>query len=143
MATERVVRASDSDREQAVEVLRGQFAEGRLTLEEFDERASAAYTAKTWADLRALTSDLPVRLGFETAPASVVPGPVAAVSSARPGAWRFAPLIPMAFVLLVLANAGGWHHHHDGVFPFFPVIPLAIFGAMFGLWLRAARRHRQ
>jgi len=100
VAAEHVIRASDSDREHAVEALRGQYAEGRLTLEEFDERTSAAYAAKTWTDLRELTSDLPVRLSFGPASAAATPGPGAGAPGAWgqrwPGAraWRFVPLLP-------------------------------------------------
>jgi hypothetical protein len=53
------VRASDAERDQAAEVLRAAFAEGRLTRAELDERLAAAYAAKTHADLRDLTGDLP------------------------------------------------------------------------------------
>jgi hypothetical protein len=56
------LRASDTDRDAVVSVLRDAYAVGRLTLEEFDERTSAAYASKTWGDLRALTRDLPERL---------------------------------------------------------------------------------
>ena len=41
-------------------ILRQAYTDGRLDLNEFDERTTAAYAAKTWADLRQLTSDLPV-----------------------------------------------------------------------------------
>jgi hypothetical protein len=53
------VRASDAERDQSAEVLRAAFAEGRLTRAELDERLAAAYAAKTHADLRDLTGDLP------------------------------------------------------------------------------------
>lgn len=53
------VRASDSEREQAAELLRAGYADGRLTRDELDERLAAAYVAKTRADLRGLTIDLP------------------------------------------------------------------------------------
>jgi hypothetical protein len=53
------VRASDAEREQAAEVLRAGYADGRLTRDELDERLGAGYAAKTRADLRSLTSDLP------------------------------------------------------------------------------------
>jgi hypothetical protein len=53
------VRASDAEREQAAELLRAGYADGRLTRDEFDERLAAGYAAKTHADLRSLTSDLP------------------------------------------------------------------------------------
>ncbi len=53
------VRASDAEREQAAELFRAGYADGRLTRAELDERLAAAYVAKTRADLRGLTSDLP------------------------------------------------------------------------------------
>lgn len=53
------LRASDADREQAVEALRQHHAEGRLTVEELTERTERAYTARTLGDLDALATDLP------------------------------------------------------------------------------------
>ena len=55
-----VVRASDAERERAVEHLRAASAEGRLTLEELSERVTAAYEARTDQELDALTDDLPI-----------------------------------------------------------------------------------
>jgi hypothetical protein len=51
-------RASDSDRDQVAEVLNSAFAEGRITLDEHQERTQAALEAKTFDDLTALTTDL-------------------------------------------------------------------------------------
>ena len=51
--------ASTADRERAVDVLRAGFAEGRLTREEFDERAAQAYASRTYGELDELTADLP------------------------------------------------------------------------------------
>jgi hypothetical protein len=53
------LRASDAERERTVELLRSQSVDGRLTLEEFAERISRAYEAKTRDELDELTSDLP------------------------------------------------------------------------------------
>lgn len=53
------LRVSDADRHQVAEVLREAAAEGRLDLEELDERLEAAYKAKVYADLVPLTLDLP------------------------------------------------------------------------------------
>jgi hypothetical protein len=53
------VRASDAEREQTVAVLQHSFADGRLTQAELEERAGAAYQARTRAQLRDLTADLP------------------------------------------------------------------------------------
>jgi hypothetical protein len=55
-----LVRASDDDRERAVRALREHLAAGRLTLEEFTERMSAALAATTTADLDAPLRELPV-----------------------------------------------------------------------------------
>ena len=62
--TDRPILASDKERESVVDVLRDAYTDGRLTLEEFEERTSAAYAARTWADLRELTGDLPVEPVF-------------------------------------------------------------------------------
>jgi hypothetical protein len=59
MATDRGMRASDQDRDSAAESLREAYAVGRLSREELDERAAAAYSATTWGELRDLTADLP------------------------------------------------------------------------------------
>lgn len=54
------LRASDADRERTVVLLREHAAQGRLTLEEFTERMSAAYGARTNNELAELARDLPV-----------------------------------------------------------------------------------
>jgi hypothetical protein len=53
------LRASDGDREATVAVLQREVGTGRLTLDEFAERAAAAYAARTVDELAALTHDLP------------------------------------------------------------------------------------
>jgi hypothetical protein len=58
-ADPRQMRAADTDRDHTAEVLRRAAAEGRITFEELDERIGQAYAAKTFADLEALTRDLP------------------------------------------------------------------------------------
>src|SRR5262249_14043442 len=54
-----LMRVSDSDREQAADVLRQAAGHGRITMDELDERLELAYAAKTYADLAAVTKDLP------------------------------------------------------------------------------------
>ena len=61
MASDDPIRASDADREVVVDSLRDAYTAGRLDLDEFDERTSAAYESKTWGDLRRLTIDLPAQ----------------------------------------------------------------------------------
>ncbi len=59
MSTDRWIRASDQDRERVIGVLCDAYAVGRVSREEFDERSIAAYSARTWGELRDLTADLP------------------------------------------------------------------------------------
>jgi hypothetical protein len=61
------LRASDADRERVAEVLRDALAEGRLDMEEFEERLEATYKARTYGELTPITRDLPV--------AGVIPSP--------------------------------------------------------------------
>ena len=53
------ILASDAERERSVALLRDAVGEGRLTLEEFSERAGLAQAARTDQELARLTSDLP------------------------------------------------------------------------------------
>jgi hypothetical protein len=52
-------RVADADRERAIAQLREHMLVGRLTAEEFEERLASAQRARTWADLDAVSSDLP------------------------------------------------------------------------------------
>jgi Domain of unknown function (DUF1707) len=52
------VRASDADRDRVVDVLRDAAADGRLTVDEFDERMAAALSSRTLGELAPLTADL-------------------------------------------------------------------------------------
>jgi hypothetical protein len=136
MSTGRIIRASDADREHAVGVLRDQFAAGRLTLEEFDERISSAYAAKTWTDLARLTSDLPVDLPLGIASATDQ-------SPARGAPWRFMPLLPILLAWAIVASIGVLHHEGGDDFPFFPLIPLTIISSVLvARWLFLRRSPR-
>ncbi|MEU6772840.1 DUF1707 domain-containing protein [Streptomyces sp. NPDC046759] len=64
------LRASDADRERVAEVLRDALAEGRLDMEEFEERLEALYKARTYGELAPLTRDLPTA-GTAASPAAV------------------------------------------------------------------------
>lgn len=54
------IRIGDAERHHVAEVLRHAAGEGRLDLDELDERLGLAFAAKTRADLVPLTRDLPV-----------------------------------------------------------------------------------
>jgi Domain of unknown function (DUF1707) len=53
------LRIGDADRDRAVAALGDHFAEGRLTADEFDDRSSRAWQARTADDLAPLFADLP------------------------------------------------------------------------------------
>lgn len=55
----RNMRASDADREQVVERLRNAADDGRLFVDEFDERLGQALSARTYGELDAIVGDLP------------------------------------------------------------------------------------
>lgn len=52
-------RAADVDREAVAERLYQVVADGRLELDEFDERVARTYAAKTYGELDRLVEDLP------------------------------------------------------------------------------------
>jgi uncharacterized protein DUF1707 len=54
------LRASDAERERTADVLRRAAGEGRLTVEELDERLDAAYAARTRSELERLVADVDV-----------------------------------------------------------------------------------
>ncbi len=54
------LRISDDDRHKVAEVLRQAAGEGRIDLDELDQRLEATYAAKTYGELVPLTVDLPV-----------------------------------------------------------------------------------
>ena len=134
MASDNSIRASDVDREVVVATLRDAYTAGRLTLEEFDERTSAAYASKTWGDLRRLTEDLPSQpvLGSDV-PGRRLPSaalPSTALSSTalpshpernngtippvrrRPRAIAFLPIVTLWLVLALASRSA-----HDIVAP--------------------------
>jgi hypothetical protein len=107
------MRASDDDRERTVTVLREAFGEGRLNLDEFDERTSAAYAARTWGELRGLTEDLPVQASFELDPTRHLDAALPSLTPVRPEALppamsqrrgrSLGPLLPIVLVWAMIA----------------------------------------
>ena len=60
------------DREQVVGVLKAAFVQGRLAKDEFDLRIDRVLASRTYADLNALTGDLPA--GLTAATPAELPG---------------------------------------------------------------------
>jgi Domain of unknown function (DUF1707) len=89
------LRISDADRESAVDLLSEQYALGRLSKDEFDERSDAVWSAKTQGDLAPIFVDLPV--------GSPVGSPRrGSVAQRRPRRWSL-PLAPVVVALVALA----------------------------------------
>ena len=100
------IRISDDDRHRVAEVLREAAGEGRLDLEELDERLEAAYAAKVYGDLVPILADLPgshppavadaqqsvARSSGSTVPAPRYDSSVAIMgASTRKGVWEVGP----------------------------------------------------
>ena len=117
------MRIGDAERDRAADYLRDHLAEGRLDQWEFDERLTAALTAKTQADLDPLFVDLPAPKPGQTVmpvagpPSPWQPGTGAAVRRPSPvplqrnyagtlGAVLFAFSFPLFIMLLFGAIDG-------------------------------------
>ena len=77
MATGDNLRVGDAERESIADELREHYAQGRLTLEDFERRFDAAMAAKTRGDLDELVRDLP----HTNPPGAPLPAPAS-------GNWR-------------------------------------------------------
>ena len=53
------LRAADADREQLIDALKAAFVRGWLTKDKFDAGVGQALTSRTYADLAAVTTDIP------------------------------------------------------------------------------------
>jgi hypothetical protein len=121
------LRTSDIEREQVAEILRAAMTEGRLTLQEGEERLGAVYASRFRDELTPLTADLPdggrralaetpqaraaTRQGLRRHGAGVLM--IAAVLTgiwALSGAHFFWPAIPLAFLVVGLIRHARWGH---------------------------------
>jgi len=143
------LRASHADREQVIGVLKAAFVQGRLERDEFDVRAGQAFASRTYADLAALTADLPAGLAAaQPTPSTWAPGEP---RLPRPGlvltvaTVLYAAVWPVAFVL---PDSGADHDPHAGVALattatlFYVLLALMVGTQIFDNWLdkHSARR---
>jgi hypothetical protein len=94
-------RASDADREQVIDTLKDAFVQGRLTLDELGQRAAQALGSRTYAELTAITADIPAG-PFEARPR---PRPRSAPVRARKPA--SAKVVAWGICMIVLPPALG------------------------------------
>jgi hypothetical protein len=147
------LRACHADREQVVGVLKTAFVQGRLGKDELNARVGQALAARTYADLAALTADLPAWL---TAEPPRRPARARAPRPVRAAAWLMClgavlTLADAATVLVTLPGVrsaavqdmdfagGGWH-----TFMLTVIIPaLACTPIVAGVWLWLAWANRR
>jgi hypothetical protein len=97
------LRASHADREQAIDVLKAAFVQGRLAKDEFDLRVGQVFASRTYAELGALTADIPSSVTKARSPAerAPVPGRVLGFkTAARVGAVGASPSVASAAVVM-------------------------------------------
>jgi uncharacterized protein DUF1707 len=80
MATYSGMRIGDADRDRAAVTLSEHYAQGRLTLEEFQQRLDGVFAARTAAELASVTRDLPFAM------TGIPPAQSARSSGGSPGA---------------------------------------------------------
>jgi hypothetical protein len=121
------LRAADADRERVATLVQAAGAEGRLTLEEIEDRLGAVYATKYTDELKALTADLPA----EPAPRAgrFVP----------PRALRIHAAIVAVLAVLIIAR---WVA--SGAEFFWPIAPIFWLAMSVGVHarIRGARRRR-
>jgi uncharacterized membrane protein len=105
------LRASDADRDAAVDFLNRHYAAGRLTEDEHSGRVDAAYAARYDSQLYALTDDLPAlaparparrRLGPAATAGAALLAMVVAASLVPPDAWAVLLGLGLPLVMMLL-----------------------------------------
>jgi Domain of unknown function (DUF1707) len=138
MATGPDLRIGDAEREAAAASLREHYAQGRLTLEEFNERLDAALKATTQRQLNLITQDLP----RATAPSAQLP--VTTIPGGGDRArqeWSGGGRPRFGIYPLIIAAIGTWLLFFELNLRAFPWPgKLAIFLAIFGVIRGVLRR---
>jgi uncharacterized protein DUF1707 len=112
------IRAADADRERVATAVQTAGSEGRLTLEEVEERLTHVYDARFTDELATLTADLP-------RPAPARPGfPLTRAALRRHPALRLHLAVVVAIAVLAIVR---WAVLGAGFFwPAFPIFWLAV-----------------
>jgi hypothetical protein len=102
------LRASDADREQAIDTLKAAFVQGWLTRDQFGVRTGQALVSRTYAELAAVTDGIPAMpiggVGPSARPAGRVRKPV----SKKAATWVACMLIPAGLGAAFLTFYGGF-----------------------------------
>ncbi|WP_197519543.1 DUF1707 SHOCT-like domain-containing protein [Pseudonocardia sp. HH130630-07] len=100
------IRVGDADRRAVDDVLQRAHGEGRLSLEEYEERSALVWAARTRADLAPLTRDLPAG-GDLTRPVAAEPAPRSRAADLAATAARSVGSVLGAVALVAAAVWGG------------------------------------
>jgi hypothetical protein len=96
------MRASHADRERTIDTLKAAFVQGRLTKDELDQRVGQAFASKTYAELAALSADLPAGPAPSRSRPVRAPGP--SLGDKKVLDWAIvsvlSPLVPLAAAFL-------------------------------------------
>jgi Domain of unknown function (DUF1707) len=106
------MKASDADRDAVLSELSEHFQAGRLTAEEFDERAGQALAVRTWGELRDLLRDLPAARPGSRLPAAT---PSAAAPERPSGRPAMLPVAALAGIAIAVAVSVGVAHDRWGL----------------------------
>ena len=88
----RKMRAADADRDRVVEFLNTAYSEGRLSKDEYDGRLENALSARTYADLDQLVTDLPTARATAVTPVAKTNGLAIASLACGLAQFAFGPL---------------------------------------------------
>ncbi|MFF2547188.1 DUF1707 and DUF4190 domain-containing protein [Kitasatospora sp. NPDC058063] len=104
VSSQAAMRAGHADRDRTLDVLKAAFAEGRLSVQEYEQRHEAVAAAQTYGQLAVLVADLPS--GPMTAPPAAAGPPVPATFMAVPPPVQARPTNVLAVVSLVASLVG-------------------------------------
>jgi hypothetical protein len=126
------LRTSHADRDRVVETLKAAYVYGLVTKEEFDTRVGQTLAARTYAELSAITADIPA--GLAPAPPPLSPAPAQASPAAHvspgPGDRAFGAMAALAVLLFAVA-----------CFASDAMTPVLLLGALVSAFVSLSARH--
>ena len=129
------MRAGDNDRKAVADQLKTALDEGRLDLDEYDERLQRVYAAKTFGDLDGLLQDLPGTVPVahsQIQPAAAPPLPEPAPARNQVARWvgPYAGVFVVCVLIWAITSASAGHLVY--FWPVWMLIPLVL--GVFGQW---------
>ena len=127
------LRASHADREHVIDMLKTMFVQGRVTKDQFDARVGQAFASRTYAELAAVTADIPARQIADQPPSNPAREPgrptmshavqarrcvvialaMMTVATFAPGGPAFLLFVPLCLTALMVAAAQTLASQHE------------------------------